>query len=353
MFALEGHIKMKVAMISTWKVRCGIASYTENLANALGQQDVEVFIVRLPRFGFKNPQIIQNVAEHVPFQEVDLVHVQHEYGLYQGFELALYNVLKAANKPIVTTMHAVGNWDIDNIIKKFSNHIIVHNKFCFKRFNYPLMFKNTSIIPHGASPTVATPNKEAKEALSLKPNWKVVGYLGFVSSYKGLETLIETMIKVKNAGLLIGGGWHKGDQTDYINRLKEVTLKVLPNRCQWLGFVEDSKLATVYGAMDILVYPSLYATESGALITALSYGKAVIANALPPFKEKEKEGALITFRSITDLQHKIKKLLADDHLRLKLEEGAKAYAEKTSWINVASKHVELYSSLTPSKEQSI
>jgi glycosyltransferase involved in cell wall biosynthesis len=117
---------------------------------------------------------------------------------------------------------------------------------------------------------------------------------------------------------------------------------VLRGRCKWLGYVPDEQLATAYGAMDILVYPSRFATESGALLTALSHGKAVIASNLPPFKEKEKLGALMTFKGVEDLKRKIKRLLKDEALRHRLEEGAKAYAESVSWPKVAEKHLRLY-----------
>jgi len=100
-----------------------------------------------------------------------------------------------------------------------------------------------------------------------------------------------------------------------------------------------------YGAMDVVVYPSVYATESGALLMALSHGKAVIANRLPPFKEKEKLGALTTFRGVNSLVKKIRKVLRDEEYRASLEEGARTYVEANSWSKVAEQHIELYEGL--------
>jgi glycosyltransferase involved in cell wall biosynthesis len=170
----------------------------------------------------------------------------------------------------------------------------------------------------------------------------VVGYQGFISPTKGVEQLVEAMRGVTNAALLIGGGWFVGEETDYIMRLKQYSLEALRGRCKWLGYVPDEQLATAYGAMNVFVYPSRFATESGALLTALSHGKAVIASNVPPFKEKEKLGALMTFKGVEDLKRKIKRLLKDEALRHRLEEVAKAYAEKNSWASVAEKHLSLY-----------
>jgi glycosyltransferase involved in cell wall biosynthesis len=335
---------LKVAMVTPWKVRCGIATYTKKLAYALAEQDVEVFIVRLPRFGKKNAEIMRDVAEKVPYDRVDLVHVQHEYGLYQyglnRFEPIFYETLRSFGKPIVTTMHAVGNWEIDGLIAGMSKKVIAHNEFCLKRFGFP----NTVIIPHGAQPVETVVDvKEAKKVLNIDLDMPVVGYLGFISSYKGLEDLVEAMMKVPKAGLLVGGGYHVETETPYMDKLKRGADKLLGKRVQWLGFVSDEKMAVTYAAMDVFVYPSRFATESGALITALSHGRAVIARNLPPFKEKEKEGALITFKDVPNLSEKIEQLLKDENLRRQLQEGARKYTEKTSWSpHIAKQHIALY-----------
>ena len=327
-----------VAMVTSWGCRCGIANYSRDLTSALAQEGAEVYVVRLPRFGTKNTDIMRNIAERIPIDKVDLIHIQHEYGLYQGHDITFYNMLKQLKKPVVSTMHAAGKWEVDEVIAQVSSKVIVHNEFCKSRFEY----SNTVIIPHGAKPSKATPIEAAKRSVGVDPKIPIVGYLGFISSWKGIETVVEAMRNIGDAGLLIGGGWFTETDTEYIYKLKDASLKALPNRVQWLGFVPDEKLANVYGAMDVLVYPSRFATESGALITALSYGKAVIASNLAPFREKEKLGALMTFENAKDLAEKIKFLLKNNDARHKLEESAYKYAESTSWQVVAKQHVRLY-----------
>jgi glycosyltransferase involved in cell wall biosynthesis len=330
--------KLAVAVITPWKVRCGIATYSESLAKALAELGVEVYIVRLVRFGTKSPEILQNVVDTIPIDKVDLVHVEHEYGLYQNLEGGFYGALKRLGKPILTTMHAIGvRWDVDQVIATTSDRVIVHNEFMARRLGHPCV-----IIPHGTKPSKCVEPDEAKRSLGIDPRVPIVGYQGFISSYKGLETLIEAMRGVPEAALLIGGGWHIEAETQYQMQLKQWSLEVLRGRCQWLGYVPDERLATVYGSMQIVVYPSRFITESGALLMALSHGKAVLASRLPPVREKEKLGALMTFRDVQDLRRKIRRLLRDEELRRRLEEGARAYAESVSWPRVAEKHISLY-----------
>jgi len=333
---------LKVALATPWgrNIRCGIRTYSEPLAKALAEQGVEVYVVRMPRFGRRNEEILRDVAERVPFDKVDLIHVQHEYGIWRGFEFPFYKVLAESGKPIVTTMHAVGNFEVDGLIAGFSRKVIVHNRFCLKRFSFP----NGVIIPHGAE-VVETPTvEEAKKFWGIDLTFPVVGYLGFISPYKGLEDLIEAMVKVK-AGLIIGGGWHVEEDTSYMERLKRASERLLKGRVRWLGYIPEEHLPLTYACMDIFVYPSRFATESGALIKALSYGRCVIARNLPPFKEKEKQRALITFKDKKDLARKIKRLLNSEKERSRLQKGARAYVESVSWDKIAKLHLELYEEL--------
>jgi len=336
---------MNIAMVTPWKVKCGIFSYSRDLSEALAEKGVEVYIIRLPRFGRKTPQILQQVIDQIPVKDIDLIHVQHEYGLYNNLEGGFYGGLERLGKPIVSTVHAVGNLTIDRAIADASDKIIVHNEFCKKRLSF-----DSEVIHHGCKPSETVPREEAMKKLGIDPRVPLVGYCGFISSYKGLESLIEAVSKIPKSALLIGGGWHTEQSTQYIASLNQMTQRILPHRCKWLGFVPDDELATAYGAMDVVVYPSIYTTESGALLMALSHGKAVIANRLAPFREKEKLGALTTFKGVNSLAKKIRLLLRDEDARTKLEEGARSYVENNSWEKVAEQHLTLYEEVLSQKK---
>jgi glycosyltransferase involved in cell wall biosynthesis len=329
-------------MITPWKVRCGIASYSAVLSKALAELGCEVFVVRYPRFGQRTPELIESmILDKIPVDKVDIVHHQCEYGLLtRNLEGVLYSGLKRLGKPLVVTMHATGNYTVDGLVADVADRVIVHNEWMARLFGHR---EKAVIIPHGClEPVDCPPAEECKKALGIDPRIPIVGYVGFISPPKGLETLIEAMARVPNAALLIGGGWFVGEETDYIVRLKQWSLQALPGRCMWLGYVPDERLPTVYGSMSCLVYPSRWASESGALLTALSHGKAVLASNVPPFREKERLGALMTFRDAADLRRKIGRLLGDEDLRRSLEDGARKYARENSWSRVAGLHKSLY-----------
>jgi len=334
---------LKIAVVTPWLVKCGIFTYSKKLIDALAEQGVDVYVVRLSRFGRKTPESLHNLVQRIPVDKIDLIHIQHEYGLYQLLEQQFYLDLKALGKPLVTTMHAVGvRKGIDAGVASMSDRVVVHNEYCARMFGYP---EKTVIIPHGASPAETMDAEKAKKSWGIDPRVPIVGYCGFISEYKNLPVLIEAMVKVPKAALLIGGGFHTEADTPYMSGLKQKSLDLLPGRCQWIGYVPDDRLSAAYSSMSIVVYPSLFATESGALLMALSHGKAVLASRIAPFKEKEKLGALMTFKDVNDLTRKIKRLLKDEMLRKSLEEGAREYVKSVEWSKIAGKHIELYESL--------
>jgi len=264
---------------------------------------------------------------------------QHEYGLYQGFDVNFFSRLTALGKPIVTTMHAVGNWSVDGFICNVSKAMIVHNKFCFDKLVGDT--SKTVIIPHGATPNKTMEAGTAKRLHGIDPKIRTVGYVGYISPYKGLETLIEAMKEVP-ALLIIAGGTHGSEEEEtYLNELKIMSLKKLPNKVMWLGFVPDEELPSVYGAMDVIVYPSRYATESGALLMAMSYNKAIIASDIAPFREKSDYIAI--FHSMEDLRDLLNSFIQEPKYVVALEGKAKSYIEGVQWYpNIAEKHLEVY-----------
>jgi len=219
----------------------------------LAKQGTEVYIIVVPRFGKKTTSTILNIARKIP-KDLDVLHIQHEYGIWQKLDETLYAELRLLGMPIVTTLHSVGSWEEDINIRSKSDQVIVHNKFCALKFNHPC-----EIIPHGAKIVSDMPESDvAKRAIGIPPNVPIIGYLGFISAYKGLEFLIEA-VKDLPYFLLIGGGYFTtGPDTLYIQKKKEETAQKLGKRCRWIGYVADHDLAKIYAAMDVVVYPSRF-----------------------------------------------------------------------------------------------
>jgi len=331
---------MKIGIVSPFHVKCGVSTYTEDLAMALSMQGAEVYIIRLNRFGRKDINYFETLAtRRIP--KVDLILVEHEYGIYEGGEGAFYGTLRQRSgaTPVVTTMHSVSIPIPDEIISENSDAVIVHNKFCQERYAH-----ESTVIPHGVHQAEPVPQDEAKRALGLEG--PVVGMFGFVAPYKGYEFAIRQIgMEFPGVTLLAVGGWHFDLETTYIARMKDLANSLAPGQVRWTGWAEKEMLPTYFGAVDVGIYPNIFATESGALLTMLGYGKCVLANSLAPVREKEGEGALMTYKNEGEFVMKLEELLGKPELREKYEEGAKKYSEKNSWSNIAKMHIKLFEEL--------
>lgn len=334
---------MQIALLTPWLVKCGVASYSYYLAHALAKQDCEVKVVRLHRFGMRDATYFTHYAEEVPL-DVEVIHVQHEYGLYEWLEENFLSSLRTrllfhrVRKPIVTTMHATGNIKSDSVIRDLCDEVVVHNKHGAAQFSLPC-----KVIPMGVQKVVKAEAKISKRRWNVKG--KVVGVFGFISPYKGLDVIIDAVSQLKDVTLLIGGGWHVKTQTPYMAKIKMKAYKQLGDRVKWLGYIKNEDEPYFFGACDVMVYGHRFISESMSLMTALAYGKATLASNLPSFREKARNQTVTIFKDAEDLKGKIQALLEEPELRGILEKNAEKYAAKNSWDIIAKQHIKLYNSL--------
>src|SRR5437879_566288 len=104
--------------------RCGIATFTTDLLTAVADQSPKVQCFAIPvndvEEGYDYPSEVrfeieeQNLASYrraadfLSISDVDVVSVQHEFGIYGGTEGGhLLALLREVNLPIVTTLHTV------------------------------------------------------------------------------------------------------------------------------------------------------------------------------------------------------------------------------------------------------
>jgi hypothetical protein len=115
----------KVAFISSYPPRkCGIATFTSDLiknvtSSAKGEFEPLVVAMRSDNdLKYDDPvkfEIRQNVkkdyicaADYINFSHVDLVSVQHEFGLFGGAAGSYLNLLlNRLSAPVITTLHTV------------------------------------------------------------------------------------------------------------------------------------------------------------------------------------------------------------------------------------------------------
>ena len=135
-----------------------------------------------------------------------------------------------------------------------------------------------AIIPHGhyrgAYPDTTT-RTEARHELGLDADAKVVAFVGWVRSYKGVFELMTAFSNVDDADarLVIAGRAVDGAYGARVT----ATAKGDPRIMLRLGFVPDDQLQTYLRAADVVATPFLEIFTSGSVLLAMSFERAVIA----------------------------------------------------------------------------
>lgn len=137
------------------------------------------------------------------------------------------------------------------------------------------------------------PNKMSREAarsqLGLTPNTTTLLYLGYISPYKNVPHLIKTFhelpVSDQPVTLLIAG---KPDN----QALKQAVLEAVgdaDNVQLHLRFIQDEELQVFFKAADLVVLPFQEILNSGSLLLALSFNRAVLAPKLGAVTDMQDE----------------------------------------------------------------
>ena len=118
---------IKVAMVTTWNSRCGIADYSKSLAESLGSQiDVEPYADKavVPLTVLDEETVIRSwdhgiiysldpVRDALESSTVDMVHVQYNWGFYSLGELGRLIDNEMPRRPVVVTLHRTTDQEFD------------------------------------------------------------------------------------------------------------------------------------------------------------------------------------------------------------------------------------------------
>ncbi len=360
---------MRIALVSTYPpIECGIATYSNFLVDAMRLTSNELHIVSqygakgkavYPAYCAKQGDIAKKIFDMTMRFTPDVVHIQHEYGLFGEMDgIAILDLIyrfKSTTMPVVTTLHTVHpnpSYRIKMILSTMCREldsIIVHEKVLADTLKtvYGADPAKISIIPHGAREIA--PVKGAKKKLKLEGK-KVILLAGYFRPSKCFERIVDVFPKVveqcPEATLVISGKMRMVDFSQYRNDLFE-KIDNSPVRDKidvFRGQFPQDTFDTIVSASDIMVFPYEAGAQSGVMAHAFAFGKPVICSALPAFESIINESKIgFTATSDDEYVDSIVSLLKDDKLYNECSQNALRHVkEKISWNIVADRTLEVY-----------
>lgn len=358
---------MRISYVSTYPpIECGIATYTQYLANEMRSKKKEVLVYSqlgaqgenvFPVYDPSDRDIGSKLFNFAQRSTPDIIHIQHEFGLFgeqRGIQVVDFLFrCKTVGVPVVTTFHTVfeDHTKVERMIMeqilKLSTVIIVHEKFqkeiIAKQFGYE---KKVSVIPHGIRN--CKPNSFAKSLLGLEGK-KVILLAGYFRTTKGFDKVIElfpeVLKKVNNAVLLFAGRnrlLEHNEHKDYLMKL--IAQSPARNRIKVLsGQFPQYTLDTILSAADVMAMNYSKGAQSGILAQAAAFDLPVVTSDLESFKlwNEEANGGL-TSASDKEIVKNFCKILSDDDYAKILRQNIIKYKKKRLWYNIAQQHLNIY-----------
>ncbi|MCS7224677.1 MAG: glycosyltransferase [Armatimonadetes bacterium] len=361
---------MRVAIVTSWQVPCGIANYSKELVGALQRQcGLAVTIVPV------GPQVWQThglttglfrdrvYLRHAATQaaRASLVHIQFApvfFGGLKPFRNWLPFFLTRCQRPAVVTVHELDSagplpirwlklWEQRRIFRApFVRHLIAPYRLAAETIGR-LSKRPVTVLP------LWVPSDErpldtlvAKEKLGLSGRFVLLAF-GFVVKRRGYEVLIRALEKLSSDILLIlAGGAHPLDRSGYYDQLiRWIQSRPIRQRVRLLGYVPDEQVPLIMSAADVVVAPFLSLTGSASLMKALAYGKPIVASDLPFVRDlADHSGAVLTVPPADPekLAQALQKLRDDPDRLQQLAQSANDYRQINTVQKAAEAHRAIY-----------
>lgn len=190
--------------------------------------------------------------------------------------------------------------------------------------------------------------KAARFRLNLPQDIPIVGFIGQLGRYKGIDTLLHAMPKVwqsiPRTELLIAGA-QTSFQPQIESLLNQYPLEYRRQIHFRYNFMESEK-QDMFAALDIFAYPSGYESFGIGYLEAWASGKVVIGcrrGAVPWVIQHEKDGLLVGYQDQDALACALIQLLQNqDRARSMGEFGRQKVLARYTWPIVARKYRDIY-----------
>ncbi len=362
---------MRVAIVSTYPPKqCGLATFAADLRAALYEStlveavvvaavvdesatssDGEISIERENRHSYRR------AAQEIAAAGVDVVVVQHEYGIFGGpdgsYVLDLAGELEC---PVAVTLHTVLSNPSRNqrkILEELcavADRVVVFTESSRALLleTHPMDPSKVAVVPHGAPPEMFTDRGEAPAATRIST-------FGLLSDNKGLELLLSALPTVvreyPDVFVTVAGRTHpevhRREGERYRQGLLDTVTRLglerhLEFRNQFLSTEELARLLKDT-AIYVTPYRSSEQVVSGTLTFALAAGCAIVSTPYQYAVDMLSSGAglLVPFDDAESLADALLQLLRDPAQLQAMRDESDRVGKLLSWPSVGATLAEL------------
>ncbi len=353
--------------------KCGIATFTSDLlaAVASGYPQSQCFAVPVNDIegGYDYPNVVrfeieeqdlasyQRAADFLNIGNVDIVCVQHEFGIYGGpAGRHLLALIRELRMPVVTTLHTIlrePNADQRRVTQELiarSTRLVVMAERGRQILQdvYKAPPTKVDLIPHGIPDIPFVDPNYYKDLFGVEGRTVLLTF-GLLSPNKGIEQVLNALPLILSefheVVYIVVGATHPNELREqgeaYRLGLERLAKKnhVDRNVIFYNRFVALEELKEFIGAADLYITPYLNEAQitSGTLAYAFGAGKAVISTPYWHAEEllAEDRGVLVPFGDADAMARAVTGLLRDDTRRHAMRKTAYKLGREMIWSNTA------------------
>jgi glycosyltransferase involved in cell wall biosynthesis len=361
--------QLKIALVGNWKMRCGIATYSENLwpevvkhvgefklfieENAITTGDIhQVGSQLVPEEQvvtcWKRGQSLQTLVKELKSYDPDIIWIQHEFGLWPNASYWLAMMSQLSDYRVIVTMHSVFHHRDKSIVEAAMPEIVTHLEGGRKVLKEEKgLASKVHVIPHGCY----TFNNE--RLWNFYKSDKTFLQFGFGFRYKGWENAIKATAILKEkypdiffTGLFSESPYCKTDHQIYYNELMLLVddLKITENISILRGYQSDATLDSFLRTNQATVFPYTSHPEhevfgaSGAARMAMSKGLPVVTSSVNHFSDLP----TIKADSAEEIAKALENLFITPGAKEKQVEAQISYLNDNTWEKIGLRYIKLF-----------
>lgn len=383
---------LTVAWVSTWSPRrCGIATFSTDLTHAVQHADAGIIVrtaaidsaTTVYQYGPEvhwrvrqgQPESFRRLAHELSCADVDLVSLQHEFGLYgvwgEQFEDHITPFLTYLDRPLVSTLHTVlpaPSTSVRAAVSRLVTHshaVVVMTELARRLLaeTYGVEPTKIYVIKHGAPTVVRRGRRMLRHRLGLDRRF-VISTFGLLDERKGAEVMIQAMRSIvrrqPNALYLIIGVTHPEvvaqRKEAYRDQLRGLVHRYdLDDSVRFIDrYLTQREIVDYLLASDLYVTPYLdpHQASSGTLAYALGAGKAVVSTRYAHAVEAlgDGRGILVDFNNAAQLAESVIGLAESPECRRELEHRAFQYGRTTFWPLIGTQMSAIYHAVAEDRQ---
>jgi len=361
---------LKLALVGNWKMRCGIATYSENLWPEIAKHvgDFKLFIekneqptgptnvigdVAVPpekvlacwRRGEPLAELVKAIKDYEP----DVVLIQHEFGLWPNAGHWLSLMSQLSNYRVIVTMHSVFRHRDKTIVEAAIPEIVVHlegaKRVLKEEKGVP---GEVYVIPHGCAPVT-----DVERLWNFYKSDRTLMQFGFGFRYKGFELAIKATDVLRRrypdvffTALFSESPYNLIDHQVYYDELMHLVddLDLHNNVAIIRGYQSDTSLDSYMRTNQAILFPYISHPEhevfgaSGAARLAMSKMAPIVTTSVNHFSD------LPTLKADTPEQiaDALDAMFSNPIARKVQVDRQLAYLNDNTWARVGVRYVELF-----------